>query len=116
MVVVHAPAERTARFWERLALPFVAACSADGAAHRAFGLRRGRLAEILGPRLWAPALRALLKGRGAGLPQGDVFVLPGAFVCERDGRLSWVRYGAHAADHVRADALIAALAVAAPSA
>jgi len=55
--------------------------------YRAFGLRRGRIGELLGPRVWIRGFLAGVRdGHGVGRLEGDGFQMPGAFVV-RDGRV-----------------------------
>lgn len=62
----------------------------DGALFDAFGRRRARLLELLGPRVLLRALAALLRGHGVGRPQGDPTRLPGTFVVAAD-RVLWAQ-------------------------
>ncbi|MDZ4801559.1 MAG: SelL-related redox protein [Bryobacteraceae bacterium] len=49
--------------------------------YRAFGLRRGDLRMLLGPKVWWRGLHAgLLDGHGAGYPSTDPFQMPGIFL------------------------------------
>lgn len=49
--------------------------------YKAFGLGRGRLMQLLGPRVWLRGLKAgLLDGHGLGSLMGDAFQMPGVFV------------------------------------
>lgn len=51
------------------------------ALYRAFGLRRGSLGALLGPRVWFRGLHAaLLEGHGVGKVEGDAFQMPGIFL------------------------------------
>jgi hypothetical protein len=54
----------------------------------AFRRRRGRFGELLGPAVWASAVRAALKGHGIGKPVGDPRILPGVFLV-RGERILW---------------------------
>ncbi len=107
--VVMATPEQSRLFWTSLELPFRAACSGDGAAHKAFGLRRGGPFALFGFRVLKRGLEAFRKGFRNGKPVGDVFVLPGAFVVDAKGRVVVASYGAHAGDHLTVDALLAAV-------
>jgi peroxiredoxin len=49
--------------------------------YRAFGLSRGRLMELFGPKVWWRGFQAGVLGRhGLGTPDGDGFQMPGVFV------------------------------------
>jgi hypothetical protein len=104
----------TAELARKLALPFPCVSAADGAAHRAFGVRKGSLGEIFGLKVLAAGLRSFFAGHRAGRPQGDVRVLPGTFVVDGAGRLLVGHYGAHSADHMKAGAALAAIDGAVP--
>jgi peroxiredoxin len=55
--------------------------------YRAVGLRRGRIHELLGPRVWIRGfLAGVMDGHGVGSLEGDGFQMPGAFVI-RDKRV-----------------------------
>lgn len=54
----------------------------------AFRRRRGRFGELLGPAVWASAVRAALRGHGVGRPVGDPRILPGVFLVRGD-RILW---------------------------
>lgn len=55
----------------------------DRMLYRALELRRGSFLELFGPRVWMGGLRALLRGHGIGMLQGDGFQMPGAFLIHR---------------------------------
>jgi len=55
--------------------------------YRAFGLQRGSLAQIIGPKvLWRGFVAAILEGHGFGAPKQDPFQLPGVFLVHQ-GRI-----------------------------
>jgi AhpC/TSA antioxidant enzyme len=54
--------------------------------YEAFELSRGSLAQVAGPRVWWRGLVSLLKGHTPGVPQGDVFQMPGVFLVS-NGRI-----------------------------
>jgi hypothetical protein len=54
----------------------------------AFRRRRGRFGELLGPAVWAAAVRAALRGHGVGRPVGDPRILPGVFLVSGE-RILW---------------------------
>lgn len=109
VVVSLASPRDTTAFAKHLGLPFTCVSAADGAAHRAFGVRKGSLAEILGFKALAAGVRAFFSGHRAGRAKGDVRVLPGTFVVDGAGRIVAAHYGAHSADHMKARATLAAL-------
>lgn len=51
--------------------------------YRAFDLQKGSMLQVVGPEVWGAGFRALLGGFFPGVPSGDVFQLPGAFLVHR---------------------------------
>lgn len=51
--------------------------------YRAFGLGKGGVLELFGPRVWWPGIVSLFKGCGVGHLAGDALQLPGAFLFHR---------------------------------
>lgn len=100
MTFVHpaTAAEGEAFFAERW--PEVAAIAdPEHALYSAFGLGRGTLWQLLGPRVWGAGLRALGGRHGVGAPQGDPMLLAGAaLVAAR--RVRWLHRAAHSGDVV----------------
>lgn len=45
-----------------------------------FGIKRGKLGQILGPSVWACGFRAMKRGARPGKPVGDPMLLPGALL------------------------------------
>lgn len=59
----------------------------DRVLYRSLGLRRGTIAQLIGPRQWIGTIRhALFGGHGMGVISGDPFQLHGIFLI-RDGQL-----------------------------
>jgi len=56
--------------------------------YEAFGLKRGGVRQVLGPSVWGPGLRALLRGAGVGKLQGDPWMMSGLFLVQ-DDRILW---------------------------
>lgn len=70
----------------------------DRVLYRALGLRRGTLAQLIGPRQWWSTIRyAIFGGHGVGLVSGDPFQLHGVFLI-RDGQLVKAERSRHASD------------------
>jgi len=95
VTLVHMAGDREAHtFIARYGLADVARVSdPERQLYRAFELRRGRLGQLFGAKVWWRGLRAgLLDGHGVGALAGDGFQMPGAFVVH-EGRI--VRRFAH---------------------
>jgi len=53
----------------------------DRQVYRGFGLGRGSVQQVMGPRVWWRGFKAaMLSGHRPGKPTGDVFQMPGAFL------------------------------------
>ncbi|MHC5064462.1 MAG: AhpC/TSA family protein [Planctomycetota bacterium] len=80
----------------------------EGRFFDAFGLRRGSLGELLGPRVWLRALRAVTRGHFVGRPRGDSLRMPGALLI-RDGMILWEHRARHAGDQPDLEQVYASL-------
>ncbi len=67
--------------------------------YKGLGIQRGGLREMFGPEVWACGWRAASKGHFIGLPVGDPFVMPGAFLVSASGDILWSHDFKHAGDH-----------------
>ena len=74
----------------------------QGGLYRSFRLRRGRLSQLFGRRVWGPGVRAALRGHGVGKLDGDGFRMPGSFVVHR-GRVVAAHRAESAADRPEYD-------------
>jgi len=104
LITMGKPSEAAA-FCRAQRLPY--ACLSDPArrSYRAFGLRRGGVAEVMGPAPAIAALRAASKGHIMGRPVDDVYQLGGIFLVNTDGRIAYARYPRHAGDQPAAGEL-----------
>ena len=69
----------------------------DLTLYHAFGLGRGNMKQMLGPRVWKRAWQARRKGYRQGKAVTDPWLMPGAFLIE-DGEIVWEHDYAHAGD------------------
>lgn len=61
-------------------------CDPKQNLYKAFGLKRGRLLQLLGPKvLWRGFLAGVVKGHGIGTPAADSSQMPGLFLLNRGG-------------------------------
>lgn len=65
----------------------------------AFSIKRATLGQGFGPMVWSCALRAGVKGNGVGKVIGDPWTMPGMFLIQPDGRITWQHHFAHVGDH-----------------
>lgn len=66
--------------------------------YTAFGIGRVNVGQVFDAGLWACGLRATRKGHSAGVPVGDIFVMPGLFLVQGETVL-WRHEFRHAGDH-----------------
>lgn len=78
-------------------------------AYRTFGLKRGSMAEVVGPGTWLKAAGAMSRGHFGGRVIGDVMQLPGTFIVDRAGVVRFAKYAEHAGDHPAIEDLLSAL-------
>jgi hypothetical protein len=86
IVLVHMGSPKQGHdFFKRYALDDLPQISDPGRAlYRAFDLRRGRLSQLIGPRIWWRGLQAaILHKHGFGKIQGDGTQMPGSFLLHR---------------------------------
>jgi len=107
-VITMGTVEQTAGFAQRLKLPFVCLADPDQTAYKKFGVHRGGVSEVAGPKVWAAGLRALVRG-GAGKPVGDVLQMHAAFVIDSEGRIQLAEYPENSADITPNSALLTAM-------
>ena len=85
-----------------------AIADANGSLFEAFGLNRGTMLQLLGPRALWRGLVALLKGNFVGRPTGNETQMPGAFLTrERD--ILWEHRARHAGDQPDLDEMMKSL-------
>ena len=95
IVVVHfGRASVTTALMERYGLGNLDRISQpDRELYRAFGLKRGTLGQLLGATAWWRGVQAAFtEGHGFGLPEGNPFQMPGAFVLDRSGVVAAFRH------------------------
>lgn len=72
----------------------------DRALYQAFGLGRGEGKQMFNRKTWARGFGAVLRGHWVGLPVGDPWQMPGVFLIETDGEVSWQYRSVDAQDNV----------------
>ena len=72
--------------------------------NRAYGLENASVAALLlSPNAMKNGLRATRKGFRQGRSTGNVMMLPGTFVVDRDGVIQYAHYSKNAGDHPEID-------------
>jgi hypothetical protein len=84
-------------------------CDPGRAAYAAYGLSRGTVLQLVGPRTAAAGLRAALSGHMQGRTAGDPAMMPGTFAVDTDGVVRAVHYACHPGDQPDLPSLLAAL-------
>ncbi len=83
------------RFWPGVA----AIADTSKKLYQAFGIGSGSVNKLFGPMVWSCAIRAGIKGNGVGKPVGDVWTMPGMFLIQPSGVITWQHQFAHIGDH-----------------
>ncbi len=98
-------------FREQWDLPFEVVVAPDRSAHKAYGLRRGKVNQITGPAVWLPWVRNQLSGKPqkAWGGMGDVAQLPGTFVVDTGGVVRYTHRGKRSNDIASNDEVLAAI-------
>jgi peroxiredoxin len=91
--------DQAALFCQRRHVPYSCVVRPDGAAHRAYGLPRGSVSDVAGPRVWLSWLRNMARGNPQGrFGQGDPAQLPGTFVVDTAGMIRYAHRGRTSSD------------------
>ena len=107
VIAFSAPEHVAAYQRERLA-PLTVLIDEDRVAYRAYGLARGSVWKVWGPKIWWAYLKLIARGRRFRRPVEDTLQLGGDFVVGRDGRLLYCFRSADPDDRPPVDELIAA--------
>jgi peroxiredoxin len=94
--------EQTAAFKRKFDIPYAMVSDPERKLYRKYQIGFMPLASIFSPRVMARTVSALAKGRGVGIPYGDVRQLSAVFVIEIDGTISYGHYAKDASDHPQA--------------
>lgn len=74
-------------------------CNKTAEVYEVYGLQRAGLTGLLNPGMATAALRAASRGHVQGKPTGDVKMLPGTFIVDKEGLIQYAYYSSHAGDH-----------------
>lgn len=108
MVVIGMGATETARrFKAGYSLPFTVLVDKKKESYRLLGLKRGSIAEVMGPRVWAKGAMSLLK-HGQGVAKEDPLQLGGVAIV-KDGEPVFIYRSRTSSDNAPVDALLEAL-------
>lgn len=87
-------------FKGKLASPHPYICDPERQLYTAFNLGRGKAGQVVGPKMFLRGFGAVLRGQWVGLPIGDPWQMPGIFLIETDGRVSWEYRSSNASDNL----------------
>jgi hypothetical protein len=76
--------------------------------YQTYGLQQGTLGELISPAVVVASVKALARGGSQGEAIGDVKMLPGTFMVDKQGIIQYAYYSKHAGDHPKIADLIAA--------
>ncbi len=68
-------------------------------AYDAYGLKRGRLMDLIGPQTIIASARTVARGIVQGNATGDPYMLGGVFIIDQQGVIRYARYDQYAGDH-----------------
>lgn len=97
LFIHRASVENANSFFESRSKSARAISDTDGVLFDAFGLKRGTLTQLLGPRAIWRAFGSMLKGHFVGKPTGNETQMPGVFLVHRREVL-WEHRARHAGD------------------
>jgi peroxiredoxin len=109
-VITFGAPERAAAYQQELLAPLPVLVDQDRSTYQAYGLGRGGIWSVWGPRTWRAYARLIVRGRRFHRPTDDTLQLGGDFVIGRDGRVLYAFRSADPDDRPTVDTLIAAAA------
>ena len=69
------------------------------AVYKTYGLQQAGMNQLLNPGLLKSSVRAMFRGHRQGAATGDVKMLPGTFIVDREGIVQFAHYSNHPGDH-----------------
>ena len=109
VVIAFSAPEYVVAYQRQRMAPLTVLIDEERVAYRAYGLGRGPVWKVWGPRVWWAYLRLIRRGRRFQRPIEDTLQLGGDFVVGRDGRLMYGFRSADPDDRPSVDDLTAAL-------
>jgi len=109
VVGVGWPAQ-AADFLKRFPLSFPLLADPDQEARGAYGVRSGKLGDLMGPATWTAYARAIPRhGVAPAADRKEAALLPGTFVIDRSGRIRLAHYARSVIDWLPMERLLGAL-------
>lgn len=91
--------EQTEAFQQKMKSPHRFISDPEKKLHALFDVRRGGMAQVFNPHTVVRSIAAIFRGYMIGMPQQDPMQLPGVFLIETDGTVSWEQRARDAADN-----------------
>lgn len=109
VVIAFAAPHHVAAYQREQLAPLTVLVDTSRTAYRAYGLRRGSVRTVWGPKIWWAYAKLIRHGRRFHRPTDDTFQLGGDFVVGRDGRLVYEFRSADPDDRPTVDELLRAV-------
>ena len=109
VVIAFAAPDHVAAYQREQLAPLTVLVDTSRAAYRAYGLGRGSVRTVWGPKVWWAYARLIRRGRRFHRPTEDTLQLGGDFVVGRDGRLAYVFRSDDPDDRPTVDELLGAV-------
>jgi peroxiredoxin len=90
---------RTEEFRQSMKSPHRFICDPEKKLHAHFNLQRGGLAQMVTANVFVRGVNAVMKGHGVGAPVGDAWQMPGVFLIDPQGAVTWEHRARDAADN-----------------
>lgn len=98
-----------ADFRDKQSIPFPLLVDQDRESHRLVDIKRGRLMDVAGPKVWRKAARNIASGIRQSLPKQDALQLGGALVVGPAGEVRYQHGAKTSSDNAPVSDLLAAL-------
>jgi len=112
VVISFSAPEHVAAYHRDQLAPLTVLVDADRHAYRAYGLGRGSVWKVWGPRSWWAYAKLIRRGHRFQRPTEDTLQLGGDFVVGRDGRIVYAFRSDDPDDRPPVDDLVAAVRIA----
>jgi peroxiredoxin len=101
--------EQAEKFRTEFSLSFPVICDPKKELYRQFGLGRGSVGSLASPTVLLRGMRTLSQGFAPGIPKGDIMQMPGVFLIDKDGNITYSYYSKNASDHPTIETLLSLL-------
>lgn len=109
VVIAFAAPDYVAAYQRERLAPLTVLVDPSRDSYRDYGLRRGSLRKVWGPKIWWAYAKLLRRGRRLQRPTEDTLQLGGDFVVGRDGRIAYMFRSDDPDDRPTVDELLVAV-------